>query len=239
MKHPVRSIFCVAVLTVAALGARAADDEGGVYRWVDEDGNVTYQGRPPPGAQSGAESRPASQPDASEALATRSVILYSEANCEGCDRVRAWLRERRIVFEEKFIDDDAQVRAELKALADVVAVPALKIGDQVVMGYNPALIEEELAGHRALVNVEGRADSGAGDPDRSRRLTREDLESMTPEEIEQAARDAALRGEDYDLFEEDEGFNTLNDDIFARKEPAPDGGRANAAERGNGAVEED
>lgn len=213
-----RILFYAAMAaTLLAAGSAAGEDK--LYKWVDEDGNVTYQDRPPPdesgkvqafdqvlgGADS--EGRRAAFPDVD-------VTLYSIEVCDACDLVRKLLNERGLPFTEKNADNDVEVQEELKEVSGALSVPALAIGDEVLTGFNRDLILRVLkdAGFPTTDNAQAQpssegASSGAGP------LTREDLEGMTPEEIEQAARDAALRGENNDLFDEDEGF-LLNEDIF-------------------------
>lgn len=208
-----------------AAGPVAGEDE--LYKWVDEDGNVTYQDRPPPDESGQVQTfeQSSSQSPEGAAFPDVAVTLYSIEECDACDLVRKLLNERGLPFTEKDADNDAEIQAELKEAAGTLSVPVLVIGDEALTGYNKALILNELeeagfpttpgAAVQARTQPEG-GSSGSG------QLSREDLEGMTPEEIEQAARDAALRGEDNDLFDEDEGF-LPNEDIFNDdNEPAAD-----------------
>lgn len=210
-----RFLLCAAMTALLAAGPAAGDDK--MYKWVDEDGNVTYQDRPPP-EESGEVQAFGESPDTDQpaGLPDVALTLYSQEQCDACDRVRALLTERGLPFTEKNPEGDAEVQAELEELAGVVSVPVLVIGDRVLTGYNRDLILDELdeagfpmgpAGAPAQARPEARS-PGAGD-----QLTREELEAMTPAEITQAARDAALRGEHNELFDEDEGF-LPNEDVF-------------------------
>jgi len=223
-----------ALLVLLALVAIAAPADE-LYKWVDEDGNVTYQDQPPADAAGEVEALAGNDDDSSRAAALPDVdvVLYSRGACKSCDRVRELLLGHGVPFEEKFIDGDAGLEAELKAIAGVLSVPALLVGDTVLLGHNRDLILARLdeAGFPGVVlggpALESGAETQGAETPRRQALTREDLEQMSPEEIEQAARDAALRGEDNDLFEEDEGFLTLNKDIF------PDPGRRRRADEAN------
>lgn len=199
-------------------GAGVADD-GKLYKWVDEDGNVTYQDQPPPGDNGQVETMNEPVPDAAEAPVQPdvAVVLYAIDVCEACDLVRDLLRERGIPFQEKNAESGPEVQAELKKVAGSLSVPILTIDDQVLRGYNRDLILNELEEAGFSMSVQANepqpGEQQGASPGSSGSLTREDLEGMTPEQIEQAARDAALRGEDNDLFDEDEGF-TINDDAL-------------------------
>jgi len=227
-----RFLMCAAMAaSLLAAGPAAGADK--MYKWVDENGNVTYQDRPPPGesgqvqtidqSSSQAPARGAAFPDVD-------ITLYSIPECDACDLVRKLLSERGLPFAEKDADGDAEVQAELKEVAGVLSVPVLAIGDEAITGYNRELILNELEeagfpttpGSSAPAQARTQPGSGSSGSSGSDQLTREDLEGMTPAEIEQAARDAALRGEDNDLFDEDEGF-LPNEDIFSDTREAPAG----------------
>lgn len=218
-------LYAAVSVTLLAAGSVAGEDK--MYKWVDEDGNVTYQDRPPPDESGQVQTfqQPSSQSPEGTAFPDVAVTLYSIEQCDACDLVRKLLNERGMPFTEKDADNDAEIQAELKEAAGKLSVPVLVIGDEALTGYNKELILNELeeagfpttpgAAAQARTQPEG-GSSGSG------QLSREDLEGMTPEEIEQAARDAALRGEDNDLFDEDEGF-LPNEDIFNDdNEPAAD-----------------
>ena len=215
-------VFLYAAVITLLLANYPASGEDKLYKWVDEDGNITYQDRPPPGdpsqvetfidATGVAETESAPLPDVD-------VVLYAIEVCDVCDLVRTVLDERGVPFEEKNADNNPEVQAELREVAGVLSVPVLVIGGEAIKGYNKDLILNELEEVGFSIAVEPPAER-----EQTPSLTREDLEAMTPEEIEQAARDAVARGEDNDLFEEDEGFATLNEDIFIDEDfgPAPD-----------------
>lgn len=212
-------LFALLTVTLCAT-TTTADDK--LYKWVDEDGNVTYQDQPPADGTGDTESVDDGESAPAAGLPDVAIVLYSSGDCAECDSVRQLLLSRGIPFTEKLIDGDPALEAELRDLAGVRSVPALAIGDDVILGHNEELILTrlgEVGFPAALLKAPGMR-TDAAPPEGSQHLTREDLEQMTPEEIQQAARDAALRGEDNDLFEEDEGFLTLNKDVFPDSGPS-------------------
>lgn len=212
-----RLLLCAAAM-VSILGAPIAWSADTLYKWVDKNGNVTYQDQPPPN-QSGDVETMVEQGNATPESPRPdvSVVLYSIKVCDACDLVRHILQERGIPFREKNAEGDADVQAEIKKLAGVLSVPVLTIGDEVLTGYNRALILKDLtdAGFPTSAQSSGQQTQGQQAQQAQKKpLTRKDLEGMTPEEIQQAYRDAIARGEDNDLFQEDKGFATLNEDPF-------------------------
>jgi glutaredoxin len=197
------------------LAAPAAMGADTLYKWVDKDGNVTYQGQPPP-AQSGQVETMVERTDPAAANPTPDVpvVLYSIKVCDSCDLVRHMLEQRGIPFQEKNADGDAAVQAEIKKVAGVLSVPVVTIGDQVLTGYNKQLMLKDLADAGFSTDVSApRPTEQASESTQNKPLTRDDLQGMTPEEIQQKAKDAALRGEDNNIFDEDNGL-TLNHDMF-------------------------
>lgn len=122
------------------------------YKVVGPDGRITYTDRPPvaEGATVTSMGRnaaaAASGPAASLALlpfelrqtATRyPVTLYASAECgPACDGGRQLLQQRGVPFSERRITTDADLMA-LERLVGARRVPALTIGQQVVLGFNP------------------------------------------------------------------------------------------------------
>lgn len=180
-------------------GPAVADDK--LYKWVDEDGNVTYQDQPPPdgsGQQEtfvedlGSSEPAAAQPDVN-------VVLYSIETCDACDLVRKILEDQRVAFQEKNAEDDVDVQAEIREVAGTLSVPVLVIGDEVLTGYNKRMVLNELEDAGLTQQAAGDRESG--------QATREERERLSSEERQQAA-------EDSDGFAEDGGF-PLDEDIFS------------------------
>ena len=126
-----------------------------LYKWVDEQGKVSYQDRPPPGNSNFSETV-LSDPDAVDpatksyqdkmaAAASKSpVVLFSIPNCDGCDLIRSYLEKRNIPFEEKNVEKDRKLQEELKGFAGRLEVPLLVIGERVLRGYSRPILETEM-----------------------------------------------------------------------------------------------
>ena len=124
-----------------------------LYKWVDEDGNVTYQDTPPPGdveyESSNVDGPPPPLPDEAglkieEAALANPVSLYTVPQCASCDLVRLYLERNSIPFAEKDVRNNIDTQNELESLAGALTVPTLVIGDQVLDGYSQNAIKAAL-----------------------------------------------------------------------------------------------
>jgi hypothetical protein len=86
------------------------DAHAELYKWVGEDGKVTYSDTPPPRSAKKVEKKSIeiSGPDATDlpfeladARKKNPVTLYTAANCVPCEEGRALLNARGIPFSEK------------------------------------------------------------------------------------------------------------------------------------------
>jgi glutaredoxin len=150
-------IKCVALLCLCALAVTAQAAK--LYKWVDKDGNVSYQDRPPPSTAGRIEERdlrtgPTAGPDAAERLP---VVLYSVPKCQGCDLARAYLQKRQIPFTEKNVQSDVALQTEMKQKTGGLSVPTITVGSKVMQGYMESLLEGELeqAGYAKPAAEEG------------------------------------------------------------------------------------
>jgi glutaredoxin len=119
-----------------------------LYKWVDEQGNVTYQDRPPPegrdyetrvipdpppadGGESAAASAAGTVPPGADPL-----TLYTIPECDSCDLVRLYLSRNGIPFVERSAGDDVDAQKELVERTGAFDVPTLLVGDRVVLGFD-------------------------------------------------------------------------------------------------------
>ena len=123
-----------------------------LYKWVDEDGNVTYHDRPPPEAGysverkdfklNGRTARPGSE--AGRAADENPVVLYTAPKCTACDLARAYLDRRNVPFTDKNVSGDAEAIKELQDKSGALTVPTIMVGSKVMKGYMESLLEGEL-----------------------------------------------------------------------------------------------
>jgi glutaredoxin 3 len=78
-------------------------------------------------------------------MADRAVVLYSARGCAECERARAFLRERGIEFADVEATEDARTLRELVNASGKAVVPTIVVGDDVLVGWDQARVEEMLA----------------------------------------------------------------------------------------------
>lgn len=173
------------VLLAGMLLAVAPVQAQKMYKWVDEQGNITYQDRPPPeGAdllgEYGEKPKAVAADPNQNAAAANPVVLYSVPECDACDLVRNLLTRYNVPYAEKNAEKDREVQTELKEKAGQLAVPVLTVGERAIPGYSSGVIRNELvsAGYALTESAQGATEaSGAGEP-------------LSPEEAEARAAEA-------------------------------------------------
>jgi glutaredoxin len=135
--------FTIAATLLAVVSAQATQ----LYRWVDEDGNITYQDRPPPDSASSVDKREfdAHAPIGGEPGRSKSgVTLYVVPECVSCDYVRGLLEKREVPFKEVNVGTDVAAQDALKKRAGDLSVPTVVIGSRIVKGYVEPILKAEL-----------------------------------------------------------------------------------------------
>jgi len=125
-----------------------------LYKWVDDEGNISYQDTAPPagrkyeeksfsdeGARTGDTNAEVAR---SRAIQENPVVLYAANNCDSCDLVSRILESNYIPYDTIEVDTDSSAQQELIELIGSIRVPTLTIGDEVLNGSNRAMIENAL-----------------------------------------------------------------------------------------------
>lgn len=122
---------------------------GKLYKWVDDDGKISYQDTPPPNKATVLDSdvlkdlKTTSAPvselrrasDTSPLLdGSQPVMVYTADNCKPCQSVILFLTQKEVPFIERDIRDDRRARDRLAKLSKQISVPSLFIGDRIVQG---------------------------------------------------------------------------------------------------------
>ncbi len=140
----------VLVLFSSAVGA------ANFYKWVDDKGVTHYSAEPPPTGREGQtlEVDPnhnvtpfAPAPDLGEAAPSRApqkrVVMYSAAWCGVCKRARAYFKAQKVKFTEFDVEQSTQGRKAFQRLGGR-GVPLILIGEQRMVGFDPARFEQML-----------------------------------------------------------------------------------------------
>lgn len=125
-----------------------------LYKWVDDEGNISYQDTPPPAgrdfeqksfSREGARTGDTNTEIAlSRAAREYPIKVYIAKNCESCDRVVEILESNSVPYESVEVDTDADAQRELIDLVGSMRVPALTIGNKLIDGVNRTTIEDTL-----------------------------------------------------------------------------------------------
>lgn len=154
-----RAFIIVSIVLGFACAETAAQQ---TYRWVDKDGGVHYTQSPPPaGAAKEVQSKrlsgstvETSGPSYAMQMAMRDypVTLYTAPDCgAACKDAQDHLNKRGAPFREVAISD-AKGAEELKKITGAYQVPVMKVGSQVLVGFEPGQWKDALdsAGYPAL-----------------------------------------------------------------------------------------
>ncbi len=175
-----------AILVFSTILVAASAQAQNLYKWVDEDGNITYQDSPPPGASDDAKpyaEDPEVAAERSDAAGPDvSVTLYTVPVCDACDLVRNLLEKNRIPFEEKDAGSSVSVQDELMELAGQLSVPMLAIGDGLVSGYSSNAINTALNSAGFILGGTAPVDDDVEPPSGA---------ALSDDEVTQQAADAA------------------------------------------------
>jgi glutaredoxin 3 len=74
------------------------------------------------------------------------VTVYSSPTCPHCRAAKDYLAQRGVKFKEIDISSDPGARRELLAVAGQIAVPAIVVDGEVVIGFNRPALDAALAG---------------------------------------------------------------------------------------------
>jgi len=116
------------------------------YKWVDKDGRVGFGDNPPRDVKSvqrldmrGGENADSSKDlpyELRRAAERFPVTLYSATSCPPCDLARTFLRNRGIPYSERSISSENDAE-ELKRISGGIRLPALTVGRQVHVPFDP------------------------------------------------------------------------------------------------------
>lgn len=140
-----------------------------LYRWVDQNGRVTYSQSPPPaGAAKNVQQKKMGGGSAVEssdlpyaaqvAVKNFPVTLYTGPDCgDPCKQGRDTLSKRGIPFRDVSVSDEQGIEA-LRKLAGSARIPTLQVGSQITAGFESNSWKNALdaAGYPASIPVSAR-----------------------------------------------------------------------------------
>jgi len=72
------------------------------------------------------------------------VKIYSTKVCPWCVKAKEFLKEKKVAFENYYVDEDEKARNEMFEKTGQLGVPVIEIGETILVGYNVQAITEAL-----------------------------------------------------------------------------------------------
>ena len=141
--HSILTIFLLSIVAIAASSAHA----GKLYKWVDANGNISYQDLPPPkDGKILSEKEVTSKARANQESDTGlpDIVVYSVSECELCDRLVRVLTQNKVPYVELPLEDDREAQKKILAKASSIIAPTIFIGDVIVQGGSEDALKEHL-----------------------------------------------------------------------------------------------
>lgn len=75
----------------------------------------------------------------------KDVTIYSTPVCHYCQAAKEFFKENNVEYTEHDVAGDADKRQEMIEMTGQMGVPVIRIGDDVVIGFDQQKVEELLA----------------------------------------------------------------------------------------------
>lgn len=72
------------------------------------------------------------------------VVIYSTPVCHFCQAAKEFFKENEVAYTEHDVASDAEKRQEMIDMTGQMGVPVIKIGDDIVIGFDEPKIREML-----------------------------------------------------------------------------------------------
>ncbi|MFA5841984.1 MAG: glutaredoxin family protein [Candidatus Paceibacterota bacterium] len=74
----------------------------------------------------------------------KKVAIYTTPTCVYCNMAKKFFQENKVEYEEYNVATDLAKRQEMMEATGQMGVPVIKVGDDVVVGFNQPRIRELL-----------------------------------------------------------------------------------------------
>jgi glutaredoxin-like YruB-family protein len=75
---------------------------------------------------------------------TKTVEIYSTPSCHFCHMAKDWLQGKSIAFTDHNVAEDMTKRKEMVEMTGQMGVPVIRIGDDVMVGFNKDMMAKLL-----------------------------------------------------------------------------------------------
>lgn len=72
------------------------------------------------------------------------VTIYSTPSCHFCQAAKAFFGENNVEYEDFNVAEDQSKRQEMIDLTGQMGVPVIRVGDEVVVGFDEGKVKELL-----------------------------------------------------------------------------------------------
>ncbi|MCA9360677.1 glutaredoxin family protein [Candidatus Kaiserbacteria bacterium] len=80
-----------------------------------------------------------------QAASSTEVIIYSTPVCHFCHAAKEFFTENDVAYTEHDVAADAEKRQEMVDMTGQMGVPVIRIGEDVIIGFDEAKIKELLS----------------------------------------------------------------------------------------------
>ncbi len=64
------------------------------------------------------------------------IKVYSTSTCPWCDKLKHWLKEHKIEFEDIDVSQNMEVAQEMVKKSGQMGVPVTEINDEIIVGFD-------------------------------------------------------------------------------------------------------
>ena len=75
----------------------------------------------------------------------KTVEIYSTPTCHFCHMAKDWFNEKKVSFTDFNVAENMDKRKEMVELTGQMGVPVIKVGNDIVIGFNEDKLAELLA----------------------------------------------------------------------------------------------
>ncbi len=76
--------------------------------------------------------------DTQTTATTKKVEIFSTPTCHFCHMAKEWLGAHSVPFEDYNVGENLDKRKEMVEMTGQLGVPVIRIGEEVMIGFNPA-----------------------------------------------------------------------------------------------------
>ena len=78
-------------------------------------------------------------------MSDKKVEVFSTPTCPWCRKAKEYLQSKDVSYEDYNVAEQRDKLQEMVELSGQRGVPVLKIGDEVIVGFNQAMIDQALS----------------------------------------------------------------------------------------------